>query len=286
MDRSCPRCAPAKMNRRKIGPFEIDVCPTCCGTYLDFGEGALFGLDDAVLRDAPVVRESERRCPDHGRPMKLHALEVEGGVVGFEVSECGQGIFLDVGEPNLLAARVKHAEDETLRDHHVDHLQCLRSEESGCLLVEEEQWLRGGVPVDAIDFENADSAPGHACRKCSAQTKEVQFPGLELLGAAAEPIVLEWCPSCRATWLEEEERPVFVRMARIALSNRAEAESREGKAPTPSRARTVGPSAVDASNLAAARASAERTDRRIVAIQIEDLKRKVRRVSRRNRWFR
>ncbi len=103
--RMCPNCVTVPMARRRIEKTKIDGCPTCHGIFFDPGEGALFGLNERELWAAPVVRVSERRCPDHSLTMDIREIYGEHGQVHFETARCCKGFFLEVDEPVRLSNR-------------------------------------------------------------------------------------------------------------------------------------------------------------------------------------
>lgn len=124
--RDCVKCG-AGFEQAKVGPVEVDFCPSCGGLWLDHQElQQLAGMPDEALaglrevlrravessgasgRPAAAERTDEQRldvsCPACRQGKLTHA---EVGDVGLEICSGCAGVFIDAGELDRATAEVR-----------------------------------------------------------------------------------------------------------------------------------------------------------------------------------
>lgn len=103
MSRLCPR-DDTPFHEQRAGRVNVDVCPTCHGTFLDGIELKRVVGDHSLalaLADAPGSTRSPIDCPGCGAPMYLDRV----GDVELDHCRGCLGVWLDAGEVERLAAR-------------------------------------------------------------------------------------------------------------------------------------------------------------------------------------
>ncbi len=109
---ACPRCSDV-LDRKEVEYFEIDVCPTCAGIWLDAGELVKLELAAKPKLIAELQNgEADGPVPPPSQKISCPACSGNLGqldVLGTTVDQCGkcQGLWLDQGElsPVLTALR-------------------------------------------------------------------------------------------------------------------------------------------------------------------------------------
>lgn len=93
----------------------VDLCSKCGSVYLDPGEAAGTGIDEATLfgRDARPAGPSSRKCPCGRSNMTRFAIDVGGKTLEIDRSSCCGGVFLDAGEHGALVKRTVELTDGT-----------------------------------------------------------------------------------------------------------------------------------------------------------------------------
>lgn len=106
----CPRCF-VKMFRKEVeifGPnIEIDICPKCNGTWLDYGELGKMVKDKKIsnylTKNIGTKTESKLVCPRCGGLMDIE----KAGDIEVDVCLTCRGVFLDEGELDELKLKSK-----------------------------------------------------------------------------------------------------------------------------------------------------------------------------------
>ena len=95
------------MTPRSYQGVVVDLCGGCGSVYLDPGEAAATGIDEATLfgRDARPAGPSARKCPCGRAAMTRFAVDMGGRTLEIDRSSCCGGVFLDAGEHGTLVKR-------------------------------------------------------------------------------------------------------------------------------------------------------------------------------------
>lgn len=95
------------MTPRSYQGVVVDLCGGCGSVYLDPGEAAATGIDEASLfgRDARPAGPSSRKCPCGRSNMTRFAIDLGGRTLEIDRSSCCGGVFLDAGEHGALVKR-------------------------------------------------------------------------------------------------------------------------------------------------------------------------------------
>ena len=95
------------MTPRSYQGVVVDLCSGCGSVYLDPGEAAATGIDEATLfgREARPAGPSARACPCGRAAMTKFAIDVGERTLEIERSSCCGGVFLDAGEHGALVKR-------------------------------------------------------------------------------------------------------------------------------------------------------------------------------------
>jgi Zn-finger nucleic acid-binding protein len=220
--KECPRCEGQKLDRANfIGYSDIilDLCGNCGGFWLDGGELDLvnkeltaimpvkgegfsefvnnvhipywhkrirrkstetdFKVDIPPIKDAEMKSVTDYNCPACEENLNLYKI------YRTEIEGCPtcKGIWLDSHEMRILKDRCEKGSWKTLR------------------------WMDD--EIEAIEKTNAMPSK-RSCPKCK---------GEELVSTSFgdSRIIIDWCPSCRGTWLDRDEFQEIIRDLKAKL---------------------------------------------------------------------
>lgn len=224
------------MNAQNVQGTEIDMCARCAGVFLDADEGHVVGVDATSFFGlmARRVGDSERMCPDHGKPMARFAADTATGAVEIERAECCGGIFLDAGEAGAMRTASLGMGTPTcpackipLRETFLHEMQVDECTSCDGVFLEGGEPEKAGIETSLLFGDSQWGAPSvGAAGLCPVCAKPMTRHQPQLLGQSFEA---DYALCCGGVWVDRALEPRLRSASRRAVTLRADAQFAAGQ---------------------------------------------------------